>query len=105
MNELSQKMLSELANLGNFFKNKDKQGKVCIEDPINMKLFFLFQNTGNESIVSKKKKKKKGTSSNHSKYSSDISKNEKMEFSLKDLAAMPVSELASKVFTFEKKLT
>ncbi len=42
MNELSNKVLSELANLGSFFKNKDKQGENGKEDPIHMKLFFLF---------------------------------------------------------------
>ena len=42
MNELGNKVLSELAGMKNFFKNKFKDGEVPTLDPLDMKLFFVF---------------------------------------------------------------
>jgi len=39
MNELSNRVLSELAGVGNFFKSKERNK----EDPLDRKLFYLFQ--------------------------------------------------------------
>jgi len=45
MNELSNKVLTELAGLGNFFKNKDLSGNKDKDtiDPLDRKLFYVFQ--------------------------------------------------------------
>jgi hypothetical protein len=42
INELGNKVLSELAGMKNFFKNKFKDGENFIIDPLDMKLFFVF---------------------------------------------------------------
>ena len=56
----------------------------------------MFENAGEQGATKKKK------NSGDSKPGTDD--NKKQEFSLKELAKMDVSELSSKVFTFEKKL-
>ena len=42
MNELGNKVLSELAGMKNFFKNKFKEGQDSNIDPLDMKLFYVF---------------------------------------------------------------
>ena len=42
INELGNKVLSELAGMKNFFKNKFKDGENHTIDPLDMKLFFVF---------------------------------------------------------------
>lgn len=42
MNDLSNKLLTELSGLKNFFKNKDHSGSKAETDPLDMKLFYLF---------------------------------------------------------------
>ena len=73
MNDLSNRVLSEVTSLSNFFESKEK-------DLINKKMFFLFQNAGSKK---KEKKKKKGNSSDFSKHSSG-SESVMLEYSLKD---------------------
>ena len=56
MNELSNKVFSELANVYDFLKQKSHSGDKINFDPIDMKLFFLFQsNLGGETKESKRK--------------------------------------------------
>lgn len=43
MNELSNKLLSELSGLRNFFKNKPHQGSKNDVHPMDMQLFYLFE--------------------------------------------------------------
>ena len=61
MNELSNKILSELADLKNFFKNKDLNGDIGKTNPLDTKLFYLFENdkAGEVKIKTAKKSKKK----------------------------------------------
>jgi hypothetical protein len=73
MNELSNRILTELTDLGNFYKNRTMESEICKDDPLDRKLFYLFQNAGEEGVGTKKKKKKKGTSSDYSKHSSEYS--------------------------------
>jgi len=51
-----------------------------------------------------KKKKKASSQSDHSKHSSDISKQTKVEYSINDLVALSTKELSSKIFTFDRRL-
>ena len=44
INELANKVLSELAGLRNFFKNKNYEGSLAHKDQLDRKLFFLFEN-------------------------------------------------------------
>lgn len=46
MNELSKKVLTELSGLSNFFKNtyKTEDEEKC--NPIDRKMFFIFENVG-----------------------------------------------------------
>ena len=44
INELANKVLSELAGLRNFFKNKNYKGSLAHKDQLDRKLFFLFEN-------------------------------------------------------------
>ena len=62
MNELSNKILSELADLKNFFKNKELSGDNGKTNPLDLKLFYLFENDKDELKTTKKSKKKKYTS-------------------------------------------
>ena len=63
MNDLSNKVLSEMTGLANFFANRDVYGDKDLENLIDKKLFFLFQNTGSKeggTKTKKSRKKKKG---------------------------------------------
>ena len=42
LNDLSNKLFSELADMRNFFKNKCQGGDVSDIDPLDRKMFFLF---------------------------------------------------------------
>ena len=55
MNDLSNKVLSDLAGLSNFFKNKGMDGNKSTEDPIDRKLFFLFEQSDSQEKGKKKK--------------------------------------------------
>jgi hypothetical protein len=66
-------------------------------------VFYVFENTKNSSLDKKKKKKRKHTSSETGQQSSDVSVT-KVDYSLREIASLPVEDLNSKIFTFEKKL-
>lgn len=104
MNELSNRVLSYLTNHKNFFKRIRKDLSTSDIDRMDVKLFYLFQNNAQKN--SNKKKKKSQTSSDYSKGAagSASSKEEKMEYSLREVLNLSTAELASKVFTFERKL-
>ena len=88
MNELSNKVLSELANLKNFFRNKDLSGEVLATNQLDLNLFFLFENDKSDGKnVKISKKKKIGSQSDHSKHSTDQS-NVKTEFCIRDIIHM-----------------
>ena len=57
MNDLSNKLLSTVCKLSNFFLNKNKEGEIDPLDPLDRKIFYIFENT--KSGVSNKKSKKK----------------------------------------------
>ena len=59
MNELSNKILSELANLKNFFKNKNHAGEIETKNQLDLKLFYLFENDKQQESLKATKKKKK----------------------------------------------
>ena len=104
MNELSNKVLSELANLKNFFRNKDLSGEVLATNQLDLNLFFLFENDKSDGKnVKISKKKKIGSQSDHSKHSTDQS-NVKTEFCIRDIIHMQTRDLNSKIFTFDRRL-
>jgi len=43
MNELSNRILTEICGLGNFLKNKELTGDKAILNPIDRKMFYLFE--------------------------------------------------------------
>jgi sensor histidine kinase regulating citrate/malate metabolism len=61
MNELSNKVLSELSTVKNFFKGKTHSGKKIPFLPIDQKLFYLFQSNANVKIEKSSKKRKIGS--------------------------------------------
>jgi hypothetical protein len=71
MNDLSNKLLSELADMKNFFKNKNHEEALNHEDPMDRKLFFLFEHDKSEGTSKEAKKRKYGNLSDHSKHSTD----------------------------------
>ena len=46
MNELSNMILSEITNLHNFMKSKNKQGQKVKEDLLDKKLFYMYIGAG-----------------------------------------------------------
>jgi hypothetical protein len=62
MNELSNKILSELADLKNFFKNRTHSGDTGTQDPLDIKLFYLFEHDKSENTKKMNNKKRKYTS-------------------------------------------
>ena len=104
MNDLSNKILSYLFGLKDFFKRINEDHKEIDIDRMEVKMFYLFQN--NAQNPKGKKSKKSHTSSDYSKGQSAGSKEsqEQTEFSVNDILEMTTEELQSKVFTFEKKL-
>lgn len=103
MNDLSNKLLSELSDMRNFFKNKCHSGAVSKVDPLDIKLFYLFEHDKSETNKTSKKRKY-GSQSDHSKHSTEQSKQVQIEYSLREIAALSTKELTSKIFTFDKKL-
>ena len=71
-------------------------------EPIDLKLFYLMPDM--DSSNKKGKKRKWGSQSDSKNQSSETSKSEKTEFSLRDLSLMTTMELSSKIFTFDKIL-
>lgn len=104
MNELSNKVLSELANLKNFFRNKEHSGEISKKSQLDLNLFFLFENDKSDGKnVKISKRKKIGSQSDHSKHSTDQS-NVKTEYCIRDIIHMQTRELNSKIFTFDQRL-
>ena len=106
MNELSNKVMSHLFGLKNFFKRVNSKDQEVDIDRNEVKMFYLFQNNAQSSNkIGKKNKKYHSSSEYNSKgLSSSSHKDETTEFSLKDILKMATIDLASKVFTFEKRL-
>ena len=71
-------------------------------EPIDLNLFYLMPDR--DSSKKKGKKRKWGSESDSKNQSSETSKSEKTEFSLRDLSLMSTMELSSKIFTFDKSL-
>jgi hypothetical protein len=61
MNDLSNKLLSELADLRNFLKNKNLEGEISELDPLDRKMFFIFENDKSEVKTKEAKKRKFGS--------------------------------------------
>ena len=74
INELANKVLSELSGLRNFFKNKMVGGNIADKNPLDLKLFYLFENVSDASDKNKKRKKE-DKSSDPSKPSSNDKNN------------------------------
>ena len=90
MNDLSLKLVNEVTKMKNFMFNKNLDGTFGKEDPLDMKLFHLFENSKSKDGLSGSKKNKsingrKGTSS-ESKYSLERSLNSKQDFSLREIS-------------------
>lgn len=102
MNDLSNKILTELSGLRNFFKDRAHNGGKSEVHPLDMKLFYLFVQDKSDLTSNSKRKKKSSSQSDHSKHSSDSTV--KAEYSITDLIGMTTKELSSKIFTFDKKL-
>ena len=107
MNDLANRVLSEMTNMHDFFMNREKTGEKSLENLLDKKLFFLFVGAGSTKKDKKnvKKKKGKGTSSDFSKYTSSHSTDEKMEYSIRDFQQMEAAEMNSKVFTFDQDVS
>jgi hypothetical protein len=56
MNEISNKILSEITNLDNFFKNRDKKGEHASIDNVEHNLFYLFSSDSDRTKKNKKNK-------------------------------------------------
>ena len=103
MNDLSNKILTQLAKVENFYT----EAKECINDPerenpMDAKIFFVFDTdykAGEKNDKKKKKKQKKKAKKNVIPEGA-----EPTEYSLRQIAALPSHELKSKIFVFEKKL-
>lgn len=103
MNELSNKVFSELAGVRNFLKGKAENGEKIRFDQIDIKLFYLFQ--GNKEVTSARAAKRgKMSSQDESKHSTVSSKVEKTEHSIRDISLLDTKDLKSKIFTFDPKL-
>ena len=87
MNDLSNKLLSTVCKLNNFFLNINDTGETDEQDPLDRKIFYIFENT--KSSISNKSRKKKSHGSDYSKtHSSDNSIGKKVEYSLRDLSQL-----------------
>jgi len=107
MNDLSNRLLSTMCDLKNFFFNRKLDGGLADDNPLDKKIFYVFENSKNPGMVStgkKADKKKKNTSSETTSKASDKILVEKNEYSLNEIANMDTPVLNSKIFTFEKKL-
>ena len=101
MNNLSNRLLSEMCSIKSFFLN------VSIEKtekkPIDRKIFYVFENNKQSSKVgSKQSKKNVSTSTSISKAGSD---NKKCKYSLREISQLSIAELKKLIFTFERKLS
>ena len=70
MNDLSVKILNEVSGLRNFFLNINRNQIIEKTDSLDLKIFYVFENSKNSSSCknsSKKSNKRKNTSSDISK--------------------------------------
>jgi len=66
MNELSNRVFSELSGLKNFAKNKDKNNVIGTKNnTLDMKLFYLFKALDSQSDKKKSRNKSKDNSTSH----------------------------------------
>lgn len=93
MNDIFNKLTTELTGLKNFEENINQDEELDKIDPLDRKIFYLFQNeTGDDRIKGFKKHKK--TSSESEKHSlsekskSSKSDDERTEFSLNDICRL-----------------
>jgi signal transduction histidine kinase len=94
--------MSEMSGLQNFFFGRTKDNKY-VTDMMDMKLFYVFENSKNPGLKTKKQNSKKRTiSQSSSRGSTEI--NMKVEYSLREISELPVQILCSKIFTFDSKL-
>jgi len=108
MNDLSNKLMSEVCRLSNFYRNRELDGTKAIVDPMDLKIFYVFKNT--KEGKQKKKSKKKSKSSEERFKSKDTmtvstSAEEQIQFSLREISVMQTMDLNSKIFTFDAKLS
>lgn len=76
-------------------------------DPLQRKIFYLFENDkNNKNIKGYAKKKSSKSSDGHSSNSKPTTKSSEIqtEFSLFDIAQLTPLELSNKIFTYDKKL-
>ena len=59
MNDLSTKLFDHVSGLLNFYDNQNQAGNTSISNQMHTKLFFAYENTGQEEEKKKKKPKKK----------------------------------------------
>lgn len=107
MNSLSNRLLSEMCQIKDFFLNMRPKKDSGSEGrkPIDKRIFWIFENNKQaQSIGRKNKKKSNSTSESVSKLGSD-KVNSKVKFSLREISLMDTSELKKKIFTFESKLS
>ena len=95
MNDICNKILSKVTNLSDFHKNLDEHNKRGKVDPIDRKIFHLFE------IQDKKSKSKRRTSSENT--GTDAS-TLKTSYSILDISRLETKDLAEKIFTFDKKV-
>ena len=99
MNDLSNKVLSFLTDHKNFFKRIRNDLSNSEIDRMDVKLFYLFQNNAEKPV-----QKNHDSSDSKAGIGSASAREEKTEYSLHEILSLSTAELASKVFTFEKKL-
>ena len=110
MNDLANKIFSEICNMHNFFKGKkfsDSTEASSAEELFNRKMFYQYIGAGRSQSGSRdkigNKKKNKGTSTDASRYISDP--NLKTDFSIKQILEMDSTDLSSRIFSFERDIT
>ena len=106
INDLANKLLSEVSHLKNFLTNTQLDDSKDLTHPLDKQIFYVFENSKDGAMTKGANKKKKWTSSEASKtmsHASSIAK--KVQYSLRELSKLPVFELHSKVFTFNSKLS
>ena len=102
MNELCNTFTSQLSGLRDFEKNIDVNDNKTDQNPLDRKIFFLFQNDKDD-----KKKSKTSGSTEKSKINTITSKSmatDQLEFSINDIIKVDIQELNGKIFTYDKRL-
>ena len=106
MNDLSNKIMSEVCDLNSFFRNKTRDGIKAAIDPMDLKIFYVFKNTKEGKQKKKKKSKSKSIEDrNKSKDTISTGAEEQINFSLREISVLDTVDLNSKIFTFDSKLS